>query len=233
MLALVKLVRRTLEGSVAAIILVGLVALLGVSETVNAIRADLSVSSILFLLMIVIVLADLLAKLFAIASSTFPDLIPKFEEDDIKRASLIRRLRPGPTVALLSGAYAGRVVVFLVIFALLGVTYASAPTEVQAPLFGEYSQTGAIDAFIKEGVAGSIGYFFFFLGAATLEPITNSIASDRIASNSVDGDIFLAGIRLYGLAFVLAVLRTLIAPVTYLRARVRAMRLTERPDPAI
>ena len=39
------------------------------------------------------------------------------------------------------------------------------------------------------------------------------------------GDAFLVGIRIYGLAFMFSVLRTLVTPITYWRARRRAHRL--------
>ncbi len=227
MLAIIKLVRRTIEGSVSAIVLIALVAYLGWSETINMLIADRSVPSILFLLMLAIVLADLIAKIIMIAGRTFPDLIPKVDDDDKKRASLIGRLRPGQTVALLSGAYAARVVLFVVIFGLLGSSYAAAPDRVQENLFGNFDALGASEAFLREGVAGPIGYFLFFLGPDNLKPLTETIATERLAASNPDGDIFLAGIRLYGLAFALAILRTLATPVTYLRARLRARDISE------
>lgn len=227
MLAIIKLVRRTIEGSVVAIILMGAIAALGWSPTINTLIAEQSVTSYTFLLMLAIVLADLIAKMIGIFGSTFPDLIPKVEDDDRKRASLISRLRPGQTVALLSGAYAARVALFVVIFALLGVTYASAPSEAQQNLFGEFDALTASEAFIREGIAGSLGYFLFFLGPNNLAPLTETIAAERLVSLSSDGDVFLAGIRLYGLAFVLAILRTLVTPITYIRAKLRARKLDE------
>ena len=81
--------------------------------------------------------------------------------------------------------------------------------------------------FLREGVAGSIGYFLFFLGPDRLAPITQTIAAERLAASTPDGDVFLAGIRLYGLAFVLAILRTLAMPVAYIRARLRSGRIAE------
>ena len=227
MLAIVRLVRRTIEGSVSAIILIAIVAFLGWSETINALIADRGVFSILFLLMLAIVLADLIAKIIGIVDRTFPDLIPKLDDDDKKRAWLISRLRPGQTVALLSGAYAARVVLFVVIFALLGSSYSAAPGAVQENLFGNFSAINASEAFLREGVAGSIGYFLFFLGPDSLKPITDTVATERLVSLSPDGDIFLAGIRLYGLAFVLAILRTLATPITYAKARLRARKLSD------
>lgn len=227
MLAILKLIRRTIEGSVLAIILIGVVASFGWSGTINTLIAERSISSILFLLMLAIVLADLIARIITIAGATFPDLIPKVEDDDLKRASLIGRLRPGQTMALLSGAYAARVVMFIVIFALLGSSYAAAPEDAQDNLFGDYGALNASEAFLREGVAGSLGYFLFFLGPDTLAPIKGAIASEQLVSNSSDGDVFLAGIRLYGLAFVLAILRTLATPVAYVRARLRARKLSE------
>lgn len=225
MLAIINVVRRTIEGSVVAIILIGGVALLGWSETINALVADRSLAAIAFLLMLAVVLADLIAKIFMILGRTFPDLIPKLEDADVKRASLIKRLRPGQTMALLSGAYAARVVLFVLIFAALGSSYAAAPENAQSILFGDFSAAKAAELFLREGIAGSIGYFLFFLGPDRLAPITDLIASERLVASSSDGDVFLAGIRLYGLAFVLAILRTLATPVTYIRARLRSRTL--------
>ena len=227
MLAIYKFVRRTIEGSIVAIILMAAVAALGWSPTINTLLAEQSVSAYLFLLMLAIVLADLIAKMIMIFGRTFPDLIPKVEDEDRKRASLISRLRPGQTVALLSGAYAARVALFVAIFALLGATYAAAPSAAQQNLFGEYDALSASEIFIREGIAGSIGYFLFFIGPKNLAPITDIIASERLVSLSSDGDVFLAGIRLYGLAFVLAILRTLVTPITYVRAKLRARKLEE------
>lgn len=227
MLAIFKLVRRTIEGSVSALILIGIVAYFGWSETINTLIADRSVASILFLLMLAIVLADLIAKIIGIVGSTFPDLLPKVEDDDRKRASLIGRLQPGQTVALLSGAYAARVALFVIIFGLLGSSYAATPEEVQKNLFGNFNALGASEAFLREGVAGSLGYFLFFLGPDKLAPIKEAIAIDQLVSSSPDGDAFLAGIRLYGLAFVLAILRTLATPVTFVRARLRAKKIAD------
>ncbi len=230
MLALFKMVRRIIGGSISAIIIIAIIAGLGWSETINTLVAERSVSSLLFLLALAIVLADLIAKMIGVFGSTFPDLIPKVEDDDRKRASLIERLRPGQTVALLSGAYASRVIFFVVIFALLGASYSQAPVSVQQSLVGEFSALTAAEAFLREGVAGSVGYFLFFIGAENLAPIKQAIAPMSLESASVDGDIFLAGIRLYGLAFALAILRTLATPITFIRARIRArkMRLDER-----
>jgi hypothetical protein len=184
-----------IEGSVLAILLIVIVALFGLSETVNLLVADRSVSSILFLLVLAILLADLIAKFVGIVSSTFPDLVPKLNDENLKRASLIRRLRPGQTVALLSGAYAARLALFLVIFGLLGLSYASAPKPVQETLFGDFGALAAIDAFLREGIAGSIGYFLFFLGPDNLKPITNAIVTEPLVSSTVNGDIFLVGLR--------------------------------------
>lgn len=225
MLALFKLIRRTIEGSILAIMLIGIVAYFGWSDTINTLIADRSISSFLFLLMMAVVLADLIAKIIMILGATFPDLIPKVEDNDLKRASLIGHLRPGQTMALLSGAYFARVIMFVVIFGLLGSSYAAAPAAAQANLFGDYGALNASEAFLREGVAGSLGYFLFFLGPDTLAPIKGAIASEQLVSNSSDGDAFLAGIRLYGLAFVLAILRTLATPVAYARARLRAQKL--------
>ena len=127
MLALLKLLRRMIEGSVLAIILLAGIAILGWSESINLLVAERSAPAILFLLMLAIVLADLIAKIIMILGRTFPDLVPKIDDDDVKRASLIKRLRPGQTMALLSGAYSARVVMFVIIFALLGSSYAAAP----------------------------------------------------------------------------------------------------------
>ncbi|MDI1281828.1 hypothetical protein [Brevundimonas sp.] len=220
-----NLVRRTIEGSVLSILVIAVVAMLGASETINILLAERTVPSTLFLLVLAIVLADLLGKLISIASSTFPDLIPALDDDDLKRASLIQRLRPGQTVALLSGAYSARLVMFLVIFALMGTSYAFAPKAVQQTLFGDFGAMQAIETFLREGLAGSIGYFLFFLGPDHLKPITSAIIAEPLVSSTVNGDIFLVGIRIYGLAFVLAILRTLVTPITYLRARRRAARL--------
>jgi hypothetical protein len=206
-------------------VLIAVIAALGWSQTINTLIADRSISSSLFLLMLAIVLADLIAKLISVAGSAFPDLIPKVEESDLKRASLIERLRPGQTIALLSGAYTARVFLFIIMFALLGTSYAGTPTEVQQNLFGSYNAVNASEAFLREGLAGSIGYFLFFLGPDNLAPVTNTISSERLVSLSFDGDVFLAGVRLYGLAFALAILRTLATPVTFVRARLRSRKL--------
>lgn len=222
---ILNLVRRSIEGSAAALVLIAIVAAFGISETVNLLLADGSLTSIAFLLMLAVVLADLIAKLISITSSTFPDLIPKLDEQALKRAILIRRLQPGQTLALLSGANAARVALFLVIFALLGASYAAAPAAVQERLFGNFDVLNAIEAFMREGIAGSIGYFLFFLGPENLKPITERIANEPLTASTADADIFLVGIRLYGLALVLALLRTLVMPITYLRARLRARRL--------
>ncbi len=230
MLRVVEIVRRTLEGSVLAMLLIGVVALFDVSETVNLLLAESSAQSILFLLVIAIVLADLIAKLIGIFGSTFPDLVPKLDEGDLKRASLINRLRPGQTLALLSGAYAARIFLFVLIFALLGASYAFAPAQAQEKLFGDLSALDATVSFMREGIAGSVGYFLFFLGPDTLKPITTFIVSEPLAPASVDGDILMAGIRLYGFAFVLALLRTLVTPITYVRARLRANKISEKTE---
>ncbi|MCA8888171.1 MAG: hypothetical protein KDA46_05030 [Parvularculaceae bacterium] len=227
MLAIVKFVRRLLEGSVVSILLIAVVALAGRSETINMLLADRSVSSLVFLMMLAVVLADLVAKLIAIFGSTFPDLIPKVDDADRKRASLINRLRPGETVALLSGAYSARVILFVLIFVLLGGSYSATPVAVQNNLVGDFTASDAATAFLREGIAGSLGYFFFFVGPERLENITALITTERLASASIDGDVFLAGIRLYGLAFVLAILRTLVTPITYIRARLRAHGLAK------
>lgn len=229
MLGILNLVRRTVEGSVLSLLILGLVAVFGVSETINTLLAQRSVASLLFLLVLAIVLADLIGKFISILGSTFPDLIPELGEDDLKRASLIQRLRPVQTVALLSGAHAARLVMFLVIFALMGTSYAFAPQAVQATLFGNFSAMEAIVTFLREGLAGSVGYFLFFLGPDDLRPITRAIVAEPLVSSTVNGDIFLVGIRLYGLAFALSALRTLATPLIYLRARRRAERL---PAPA-
>ncbi len=221
-LAIVRFVRRLIEGSIVSILLIAIVAITGWSETINMLLADRSASSLVFLIMLAVVLADLISRLITIFGSTFPDLIPKIDDTDRKRASLIRRLRPGETVALLSGAYSARVILFGLIFVLLGGSYSATPVAVQNNLLGDFSASDAATAFLREGVAGSFGYFFFFLGPERLQNITGLITTDRLASASVDGDVFLAGIRLYGLAFVLAILRTLVTPITYIRARLRA-----------
>ena len=227
MLAIVKLIRRVIEGSVSAIILLAVVAYFGWSETINTLVEDRSPTSILFLLMLAIVLADLIAKMISIFGKTFPDLIPNVDDEDKKRASLISRLRPGQTMAVLSGAYAARLILFVAIFGLLGSSYSWTPDEVQENLFGEFDALGATEAFLREGVAGSIGYFLFFIGPDNLAPIKGAIASEQLSSMSSDGDVMLAGIRLYGLAFVLAILRTLATPITYVRARLRARKIAD------
>ncbi|MBX3429514.1 MAG: hypothetical protein KF779_08040 [Hyphomonadaceae bacterium] len=228
-LGLIGLVGRIVGGSVLAIALIAFAAVAGASQIVNLLIEDGSVASILFLLMLSIVLADLIAKFIGILGSTFPDLVPKLDDEHLKRASLIRRLRPGQTVALLSGANAARVVLFLVMFALLGLSYAATPATVQQTLFGTLRPWEAIEAFLREGVAGSIGYFLFFLGPGTLKPMTDAIVAEPLTSPTVDGDLFLVGLRLYGLAFVLAILRTLVTPIVYLRARLRAHAIPEAP----
>lgn len=229
MLGLLKLVRRTIEGSVVSIVLLAIVAALGVSSTVNLLVQQPSAASLLFLLVLAIVLADLIGKFISILSTTFPDLIPAVDDEDIKRASLIQRLRPGQTVALLSGAYAARLVMFLIIFALLGASYAFAPVAVQETLVGPLGAMEAINVFIREGIAGSIGYFLFFLGPDNLAPVTRAILDQPLDPATPSGDAFLVGIRIYGLAFMFSALRTLVMPISYWRARRRAHRL---PAPA-
>ena len=171
MLGLFKLLRRIIEGSILSIVILAVVALLGLSSTVNLALAEPSAASLLFLLVLAIVLADLIGKFISILSTTFPDLIPAVEDEDLKRASLIQRLRPGQTVALLSGAYAARLVMFLAIFALLGASYAWAPLAVQETLVGPLGTMEAINVFVREGIAGSLGYFLFFSGLTTLRPL--------------------------------------------------------------
>ncbi|MDP1631266.1 MAG: hypothetical protein Q8L66_07585 [Caulobacter sp.] len=228
----ISLVRRIVEGSVLAVLLIVIVAVLGASETINLLIADRGVSSIIFLLVLTILLADLIAKFIGVVSATFPDLLPKLSDENVKRASLIRRMGLGQTVALLSGAYAARLALFLVIFVLLGMSYASAPKAVQETLFGDFGALAAIDAFLREGVAGSIGYFLFFLGPDNLKPITNAIVTEPLVSSTVNGDVFLVGLRLYGLALILAALRTLLTPIIYARARIRSRGLAAAADPA-
>ncbi|MBI1405509.1 MAG: hypothetical protein GC145_05230 [Caulobacter sp.] len=232
LLGILKLVRRMIEGSVMAILLIGIVAVFGVSETINRLLSDHGVSSLVFLLVLAIVLADLIGKFIGVVSATFPDIIPKLDDDHLERASLIERLRPGQTLALLSGAYAARLAMFLIIFALLGASYAWAPVAVQETLVGPLGPLKAIELFLREGVAGSVGYFLFFLGPENLKPITGAITPEPLAAASLNGDIFLVGIRVYGLAFVLAVLRTLVTPITLVRARGRAGRLTPPAGPS-
>lgn len=225
MLGLLKVIRRTIEGSVLSILIIALVAVLGVSQTINTLLVQPGPSSILFLMVLAIVLADLIGKFLSILTSTFPDLIPSLDEEDLKRASLIQRLRPGQTLALLSGAYAARLVMFLAIFALLGTSYALAPRAVQETLVGPLGAVEAITLFVREGIAGSIGYFLFFLGPAHLQPVTQAIIAEPLVPATASGDAFLVGLRIYGLAFMLAVLRTLVTPITYWRARRRARQL--------
>lgn len=227
MLSLIKLLRRTVEGSLAAILLVAVAGIFGFSDTISLLLEERSVSSILFLIVLVIVLADIIAKLISILSTTFPDLLPKVDRDSLRLASLVNGVSPGKVFAFLAGTHLARVIVFLIVFALLGATYASAPNVVQERLVGDYSTMGAIEAFIRESLAGSVGYFLFFLGGDNLEPITSAIASERLTAQSIDGDIFLSGIRLYGLTFVLAILRMLATPVIVGRARLRARDLDD------
>lgn len=229
MLGIVKLVRRTIEGSVISLLIIALVAVFGVSATIEALIADRGPAAILFLLVLVVVLADLIGKFLSILGATFPDLLPAVGDEERKRASLIQRLRPVQTVALLSGAYAARLVMFLALFALMGAGYAFAPPAAQETLFGPLGAGEAIETFLREGIAGSIGYFLFFLGPDALTSITGAIVAEPLTASTVDGDIFLVGVRLYGLAFALAVLRTLVTPLVYLRARRRAGTL---PAPA-
>lgn len=230
MLRLLRLVRRTLEGSLLAILIIALAAFSGVSETINLAFAEPSFASLFFVLIMAVVLADLIGKALSILSSTFPDLLPAVDEEDLKRASLIQRLRPGQTVALMSGAHAARLALFLCIFALLGTSYAFAPRAVQETLFGPMATPDAILRFIREGLAGSLGYFLFFLGPDHLKPIIRAITDVPLEPTSFSGDAFLAGIRIYGLAFVLAILRTLATPITFWRARRRADRLPTPPE---
>ena len=230
MLGLLKLVRRTIEGSVVSIVLLAIVALLGVSSTVNLLVQQPSAASLLFLLVLAIVLADLIGKFISILSTTFPDLIPAVDDEDLKRATLIQRLRPGQTVALLSGAYAARLVMFLAIFALLGASYAWAPVAVQDTLVGPLGTVEAITTFIREGIAGSLGYFLFFLGPTHMQPITDTILGEPLTAATPSGDAFLVGLRVYGLAFMFSILRTLVMPLTYWRARRRARRLAIKTE---
>ncbi|MBX3481112.1 MAG: hypothetical protein KF842_11985 [Caulobacter sp.] len=225
MLGILNLVRRTIEGSVVAILLIGVIAVFRLSETINALFADHSLASLVFLLVLAIVLADLIGKFVGVVSATFPDIIPKLDDEHLERATLIERLRPGQTLALMSGAYAARLAMFLVIFALLGLSYAWAPPGVQDTLVGRLGPWRAVELFLREGVAGSVSYFLFFLGPENLKPITGAITAEPLAPATLSGDIFLVGIRVYGLAFVLSVLRTLVTPITYARARRRANKL--------
>lgn len=232
MLGLVNVLRRLIEGSLVSVLIIALVAMLGVSQTISALLADRTPASILFLLVLAIVLADLIGKFISILSSTFPDLIPTVGRDELRRASLIQRLRPIQTVGLLSGAYAARLAMFLFIFGLLGASYAFAPASVQATLFGDLGALAATETFLREGIAGSIGYFLFFLGPDALKSITGLIVAEPLAASSIDGDIFLVGVRLYGLAFALSFLRALVTPITYLRARRRAVALPANAEAA-
>lgn len=232
MLGLVNVLRRLIEGSVVSVAILALVAILGVSQTISALIADRSLASILFLLVLAIVMADLIGKFISILSSTFPDLIPAIGRDDLNRASLIQRLRPIQTVGLLSGAYVARLAMFLFIFGLLGASYAFAPSSAQATLFGDLGPFAAAETFLREGVAGSVGYFLFFLGPDALKSITSLIVDEPLVASTIDGDIFLVGIRLYGLAFALSFLRTLVTPITYLRARRRAVALPANAEAA-
>ncbi|GAA0867462.1 hypothetical protein GCM10009116_00350 [Brevundimonas basaltis] len=232
MLGLFRLVRRIIEGSVISILILATVAVLGVSETIGSLLADRSAAALLFLLVLVVVLADLIGKFISILSATFPDLVPAVGDDERRRASLIQRLRPVQTVGLLSGAYAARLGMFLVLFALMGASYAHAPGAVQDSLFGPLGAGEAIVTFLREGIAGSVGYFLFFLGPDALGSITGRIVDAPLAPATVDGEILLVGIRLYGLAFALSVLRTLATPIIYLRARRRAESLPAAAEQA-
>lgn len=227
MLSLFKFIRRTVQGALIAIIFVTLAALLKVSPTINVLLAERTIASGLFLIVLVIVIADLIGKLIGILSAAFPDLVPKVEKSDLQLAALVERLRPGQTIALLSGAQVGRIIVFIIIFALLGATYAAAPEAAQMQLVGPLSAREAFEIFLRESVAGSVGYFLFFLGPDTLKPLIDAIAAERLSSASVDGDFYLAGLRLYGLPFVLALLQFLATPIIFVRARVRARLLGE------
>ena len=233
MLGLFKLLRRIIEGSILSIVILAVVALLGLSSTVNLALAEPSAASLLFLLVLAIVLADLIGKFISILSTTFPDLIPAVEDEDLKRASLIQRLRPGQTVALLSGAYAPRLAMFLAIFALLGASYAWAPLAVQETLVGPLGTMEAINVFIREGIAGSLGYFLFFLGPDHLAPVTRAILDQPLTTATPSGDAFLVGIRIYGLAFMFSILRTLVTPITYWRARKRARKLATTEEATV
>jgi hypothetical protein len=232
MLGVINLVRRTVEGSIISFVVIAVVAVFGLSATINALLAEITVASMAFLVVIAVVLADLIGRFIAILGLTFPDLIPDVGEGERKRASLIQRLRPGQTLALLSGAYAARLVMFLVIFALMGTSYAFAPQAAQQTLFGDLGVLEAIETFLREGIAGSVGYFLFFLGPRDLQAITGLIVAEPLAPSTVNGDVFLVGVRLYGLAFALSVLRTLATPIIYLRARRRAASLPAPAEPS-
>jgi|GEM_PF-786893 len=231
-LGLFGLVARIISGSLIAIVIIAVAAIADASQLINLLISDGSAASIFFLLMLAIVLADLIAKFIGILGSTFPDLVPKLDDEHVKRASLVQRLRPGQTVALLSGANTASVILFLVMFALLGASYAASPASAQQALFGALQPVEAIEIFLREGVAGSIGYFLFFLGPDSLKPITDAILAKPLTTATVDGDLFLVGLRLYGLAFVLAILRTLVTPIIYVRARLRARAIAENTAPA-
>ena len=84
MLGLFKLLRQIIEGSVVSIILLAIVAVLGASSTVNLLVREPSAASLLFLLVLAIVLADLIGKFISILSTTFPDLIPAVDDEDLK-----------------------------------------------------------------------------------------------------------------------------------------------------
>ncbi len=113
----------------------------------------------------------------------------------------------------------------VVVMGVMGSGKSAAPPEVQATLFGSFGVAEAIDRFVREGIAGSLGYFLFFLGPGSLDRITSAIIVQPLEAPTIDGDLMLVGIRLYGLAFVLAILQTLVAPIIYLRARLRAHKL--------
>ena len=213
---------RVVGGSLTAILAMAGVALTGASETVSVLLAERSATSLLFLGVLTLILADLISKLVSILAATFPDVLPKVDRDTLRLASFVDRASPGQGLAVLAGTQGARVGVFLLIFALLGWSYASAPDAAQASLVGAYEVWPATLSFIREAAAGSIGYFLFFLSGERLAPLTEAIAAERLAPVGIEGDVFLSGLRLYGLAFVLAVLRLAATPVIFARARLRA-----------
>lgn len=224
-LAYLDTVWRTVEGAISAVLLIAIVSFFGWSPTIDQLLADHSLTSILFLVVVTILLADLIAKMIGILGKAFPDLIPRLKDKDFQLATLLQENTIGKAIMVLTGAQFGRVIIFLVIFTALGWSYAGAPDAAQDQLVGELSGWQATGAFILEGIAGAVGYFLFFLGPENISPIKGFFATETLTSGGIDGDIFLSAIRLYGLAFVFAILRALVTPIVFLRARLRAMKI--------
>ncbi|MEH6663739.1 MAG: hypothetical protein V7678_02715, partial [Brevundimonas sp.] len=66
MLGVVNLVRRTVEGSIISFVVIAVVAVFGLSATIDALLAGISVASMAFLVVIAVVLADLIGRFIAI-----------------------------------------------------------------------------------------------------------------------------------------------------------------------